>query len=83
MNISFGMITKEILSAEPLDEFLDNAKRYGHEIYSVVIAHSGVANPDAIQEIEKRVPVHLVKKINDADEMCNTLEEIGMSKKGN
>ncbi len=80
MNISFGMITKEILSAEPLDEFLDNAKRYGHEIYSVVIAHSGVANPDAIQEIEKRVPVHLVK-INDSDEMCNTLEEIGMSKK--
>lgn len=80
MNISFGMITKEILSAEPLDEFLDNAKRFGHEIYSVVIAHSGIANPDAIREIEKRVPVQLVK-INAADEMCNTLEEIGMSQK--
>lgn len=79
MNISFGMITKEITSAEPLDEFLDNAKRYGHEIYSVVIAHSGVANPDAIREIEERVPVHLVK-INEADEMCSALEEIGMSK---
>lgn len=79
MNISFGMITREILSAEPLDDFLDNAKKYGHEIYSVVIAHSGIANPDAIREIEKRVPVHLVK-INEADEMCNTLEEIGMSK---
>jgi len=80
MNISFGMITKEITTVEPLDEFLDNAKRYGHEIYSVVIAHSGIANPDAVREIEKRVPVHLVK-INAADEMCDALEEMGMSKK--
>ncbi len=79
MNISFGMITKEIQSAEPLDDFLDNAKRFGHEIYSVVIAHTGVANPDAVRELEKRVPVQLVQ-INQADEMCSTLEEIGMSK---
>lgn len=80
MNISFGMITREITSAEPLDQFLDNAKRYGHKIYSVVIAHSGLVNADAVRQIERRVPVHLVK-INDTDEMCDTLGEIGMSKK--
>lgn len=40
MKISLGIITKHFNTLEPVDEFLDNASKYNHKIYSVIIVYS-------------------------------------------
>lgn len=40
MKIAIGMVVRNLLSASPLTEFLDNAEKYGHPIDRVIVAYS-------------------------------------------
>ena len=37
MKIAIGMIVRDLLSAHPLTDFLDNAEKHGHALDCVII----------------------------------------------
>jgi len=78
VKISIGVITKDFNSLEPIDEFLENASKYNHKIYSVIIVYSHGCDFRLVESLEKKVKVFLVK-INDAPEIKRQLIEIGLS----
>lgn len=39
MRIAIGMIVRDILSAHPLTDFLDNAEKHGHALDRVIIVY--------------------------------------------
>ena len=78
MKISIGLITKDFNSLEPIDEFLENASKHNHKIYSIIIVYSHVCDFQLIESLEKKVKVFLVK-INDAPEIKEQLIKMGLS----
>jgi len=78
VKISIGVITKDFNSLEPIDEFLENASKYNHKIYGVIIVYSHGCDFRLVESLEKKVKVFLVK-INDAPEIKRQLIEIGLS----
>ena len=79
MKISIGVITKDFYSSEPIDEFLENASKYNHKIYSVIIVYSHDCNFQLIESLREKVKVFLVK-INDAPEIKEQFIKIGLPK---
>jgi len=78
VKISIGAITKDFNSLEPIDEFLENASKYNHEIYSIIIVYSHNCDFRLVESLEKKVKVSPVK-INDAPEIEEQLIKIGLS----
>lgn len=78
MNISFGMITRSFTTLEPIEDFLNNASKHGHKIYSVVIGYSFNCNFKLIEDLRKRVQVFTVK-INEASVIRQELRTMGLS----
>ena len=78
MKISIGVITKDFYSLEPIDEFLENASKYNHKIYSVVIVYSHSCDFQLIESLREKVKVSLVK-INDAPEIKQQLIKMDLS----
>ena len=78
MKISIGVITKDLNSLEPIDEFLVNAIKYNHKVYSIIIVYSHHCNFQLVKSLEKKVKVFLVK-INDTLEIKDQLIELGLS----
>lgn len=78
MNISFGIISKDLLDTQSIDAFLDNAKEYGHDVYSVIATYSRHIDYEVVERLRKRVNVEIVK-INDHDIMCDQLADMRMS----
>ena len=79
MKISIGVITKDFYSLEPIDEFLENASKHNHKIYSVVIVYSHSCNFQLIKSLREKIKVFLVK-INDAPEIKEQFIKIGLPK---
>jgi len=79
VKISIGVITKDFYSLEPIDEFLENASKYNHKIYSVVIVYSHSCDFQLVESLREKVKVSLVK-INDAPEIKQQLIEMGLPK---
>ena len=77
MKISIGLITKDFNSLEPIDEFLENASKHNHKIYSIIIVYSHSCDFQLIESLEKKVKVFLVK-INDAPEIKEQLIKMGL-----
>jgi len=77
VKISIGVITKDFNSLEPIDEFLENASKHNHEIYSVIIIYSHSCDFRLIENLEEKVKVFPVK-INEAPEMKEQLVEMGL-----
>jgi len=78
VKISIGAITKDFNSLEPIDEFLENASKYNHKIYSIIIVYSHGCDFRLVESLEKKVKVFLVK-INDAPEIKRQLIKMGSS----
>ena len=78
VNISIGVITKDFNSLEPIDEFLENASKYNHKIYSVIIVYSHDCDFRLIESLEKKVKVFMIK-INNVPEIKKQLIKIGLS----
>jgi hypothetical protein len=76
VKISIGVITKDFNSLEPVNEFLENASKHNHEIYSVIIVYSHGCDFRLVKSLEKKVKVLLVK-INDAPEIKQQLIKTG------
>lgn len=49
MRIAIGMIVRDILSAHPLTDFLDNAEKHGHALDRVIIVYSHQADPGQLR----------------------------------
>ena len=60
-NIALGMIVRDFVSAEPISAFLDNAEKFGHVISHVIIAYSHRFNWTAVQQLEGRTKLSLVR----------------------
>jgi hypothetical protein len=78
VRVSIGVITKDFNSLEPINEFLENASKYNHEIYSVIIVYSHGCDFRLVESLEKKVKVFLVK-INDAPEIKQQLIKMNLS----
>jgi hypothetical protein len=78
VKISIGVITKDFNSLEPIDEFLENASKHNHEIYSVIIVYSHGCDFRLVESLEKNVKVFLAK-INEAPKMKEQLIKMGLS----
>ena len=60
-NVALGMIVRDFVSAEPILAFLDNAEKFGHEISHVIVAYSHRFDWTAVQMLEGRARLSLVK----------------------
>lgn len=80
MKLSLGMITKDLLTTEPVFDFLENAHKFGHTLYSVVVAYSREVDMDVVNEINRHLKVELVK-INEDEEMYSQLRQHGVSQR--
>jgi len=79
VRISIGVITKNFNSLEPIDDFLENALKHNHKIYSVIIIYSHDCDFQLIESLREKVKVSLVK-INDAPEIKQQLIKMGLPK---
>jgi len=79
VKISIGVITKNFNSLEPIDDFLENASKHNHKIYSVIIIYSHDCDFQLIESLREKVKVSLVK-INDAPEIKQQLIKMGLPK---
>jgi len=80
MRVSIGVITKYFNSLEPIDEFLENAAKYNHKIYNIIIVYSHDCDFRLIESLKKRIKVFLLK-INDVQEIKEQLIRMGLSVK--
>ena len=78
MKISIAVITKDFFSLEPVDEFLENASKHNHKIYSIIIVYSHGCDFRLVESLEKKVKIFLVK-INDAPEIKEQLIKMSLS----
>jgi len=78
VKISIAVITKDFFSLEPVDEFLENASKHNHKIYSIIIVYSHGCDFRLVESLEKKVKVFLVK-INDAPEIKEQLIKMSLS----
>ncbi|MBQ9179672.1 MAG: hypothetical protein IJ132_02595 [Firmicutes bacterium] len=82
MKIALGMMIRNFISPHPIDTFLDNAAKYGHDITNVIVVYSGEFNEDAKKEIETKYGVKFTAhKINEAKSARDELTKMGVSEK--
>ena len=79
MKIALGMITKDLLTTEPLEQFILNAKKFNHSLDSIVIAYSDRVDDQVVKVLESYIKVHLVK-IKQDKSLNHILKEGGLTK---
>lgn len=79
MKISFGMVIKDFITLEPIKDFLENAKKYGHNIHSVIIAYQRKCDKHIVEQLRKLVDVHIIKVFDQHDYLRKELSELGIS----
>ena len=82
MKIALGMMIRNFISPEPVVTFLENARKYEHEISKVIVASFGKIEESAAREIEKTTGVSVTTvKINQATYVQKAFAEMGVSEK--
>ncbi|MHC2994534.1 MAG: hypothetical protein IBV53_03415 [Candidatus Atribacteria bacterium] len=79
MKVSLGIITKHFNTLEPIDEFLNNAFKYRHKIYSIIIVYSHSCDFRLVESLKERVKVFIVQ-INNTPQIKQQLIKMGVSK---
>ncbi len=77
MKISIATITKKFNSLKPINDFLENALKYNHKIYSIIIVYSHNCNFRLVESLREKVKVFLLK-VNDSPEMIKSLNQMGL-----
>ena len=77
MKIAIGMIVRNLLSARPLTDFLNNAEKYGHPIERVIIVYSHQIAPEAVNELQRRTKLSLIH-LQNYDRARLILKNIGV-----
>lgn len=80
MKLSIGLVVKDFVSPAPLDKFLDNAKKYGHQIHSVIVAYSCRIDWTVVEYLRREAPVYTVK-INGNTRAEEEFKKRGVSEK--
>ena len=78
MKISIATVTKDFNSLEPIRDFLENALKYNHKIYSIIIVYSHNCNFRLVESLREKVKVFLLK-VNDSPEIIKSLIKVGLS----
>ncbi len=78
VKVSLGIITKDFNSLEPLNEFLENASKFKHKIYSVIIVYSHSCDFNLIDYLKRIVKVFSLK-INHTPSIIEQLRKIEVS----
>lgn len=79
LKLALGMITKDLLTEEPLDQFLENSEKFGHHVDSIVIGYSDKVDASIVEKLRRKVQVHLVK-IKQSKELNRKLLGLGLTK---
>lgn len=77
MKIAIGMIVRDILSAHPLTDFLDNAEKYGYALDRMIVVYSHQADPGAVEELRSRTNLSLIK-LQSNERARLIMKEIGV-----
>ena len=77
MIIAIGMIVRDILSAHPLTDFLDNAEKYGHALDRMIVVYSHQADSKAVEELRSRTTLSLIK-LQSNERAHLIMKEIGV-----
>ena len=77
MKIAIGMIVRDLLSAHPLTDFLDNAEKHGHALDCVIIVYSHQADPGAVEALRSRTNLSLIK-LQSNERAHLIMKEIGV-----
>jgi hypothetical protein len=77
MNIGLGIITKELDENNTIEEFLENAKKYGHHIKEVIVGYAESIQQSELEKLSKLIDVKLVNVIHD-EEMARQLHLLGI-----
>lgn len=73
MKVSIGTITKSLDSANTLIQFVENAKKYGHEIDSAIVVCSDGTDRKVAEAIRKNTPLTVVD-LNRPTQLENRLK---------
>jgi hypothetical protein len=60
-NISFAVITQELKSSEPMADFLTNARKHGHRIYSLIIGYQRDVDQEVVGDLSRYTDVQLIR----------------------
>ena len=60
MKIALGMIIRSLESEMELMGFVENAKKYGHDLDCVIVAYTHQHNPKTEQSINEKIPLYTV-----------------------
>lgn len=77
MKIAIGMIVRDLLSAHPLTDFLDNAEKYGHALDRMIVVYSHQADPGAVEALRSRTNLSLIK-LQSNERALLIMKEIGI-----
>ncbi|MCD4795752.1 MAG: hypothetical protein K8R49_01080 [Candidatus Cloacimonetes bacterium] len=78
--ISFGVITRCLTEMSPIQDFLENAQKFGHKVDRLIIAYNDYIDPQIIKRLEEYCEVTTVHR-GDSPFLQNSLEKIGLSDK--
>ena len=77
--LGFGVITRNIDSISPYQEFLQNAKRFGHSIDNLIIAYNNNYDERTLDNLRKYCKVSILK-VGEAESLNRKLIDSGLSK---
>lgn len=75
--IALGLIQRDFIDPEPVLRFLDNARAHGHPIDRVIIAYSHKKDKFAVEEVEKRSLIDLLR-VSDSRSLQGQMEQVGV-----
>ena len=76
---AFGIITRSLDHLEPIESFLENAKKYSHKIEHLIISYEDEIDPAILNTLEKKCKVTTVKRGN-APILVSFLLKLGLTK---
>lgn len=76
--IAFGLIIPSVTQLSPIIDFLENAKKYDHEITDLIIGYTDYLDQDVITQLENYCHVITIKR-GDSPFLNQQLTQIGLT----
>jgi len=76
--LAFGIITPSLTQLEPIQNFLDNAKKFDHIIDNLIVCCYEYGKPDIISFFQKECKVTMIKR-GHSSLIQNSLKNLGLS----
>lgn len=76
--IALGMITRHFNDARPILEFIENARKYGHDVHRVIAAYSHSKDDDAVAVVNKHTRLDLLNA-SEPEVLHTELQNFGIT----